>query len=450
MRNFFLIGLILITTIFNSCDSASKSEYLSFVDHPDWASDAVIYEVNTRQFTEDGTFEAFSNHLPRLNELGVKILWFMPIHKIGVVDRKGTLGSYYSIMDYKSINPEFGTIEDFKKVVDKAHDLGMKVIIDWVANHTSRDGVWLVSNPEWYVMDSTTNSPVAPFDWTDVAKLDFNNESMRMAMLDAMKYWLEIANIDGFRCDVAGEVPVDFWNQAVKELKLIEPELFMLAEAEKPSLQENAFNMYYGWRFHHIMNGIAYGKYNIDSIRAYFNNDVKKFPTNTIAMNFTSNHDENSWNGTEFERLKDHTEQMAALTFVLPGMPLIYNGQEVGFNRRLEFFEKDVIDWNGNQYFTDLYQNLVRLRKGVPALSALNFNSFTEFKTSDPTSVYAFKRVNGESILVAAFNFSDKPVEVKFSEMNIDGVFTDFKTGNLVEISEMKTIEPFGYKILYK
>ncbi len=450
MRNFLLTGLILITSIFYSCNNVKESEYLSIVEHPEWAKDAVVYEVNTRQFTDEGTFEALSNHLPRLKDLGVEILWFMPIHKIGVVDRKGTLGSYYSIMDYKSINPEFGTIEDFKKVVEKAHELGMKVIIDWVANHTSRDGVWLASNPEWYVIDSTTNSPVAPFDWTDVAKLDFSNEFMRVAMLDAMKYWLEVANIDGFRCDVAGEVPVDFWDNAVKELKLIKPELFMLAEAEVPSLQENAFNMYYGWRFHHIMNGVASGKFNADTVREYFSKYIKRFPTNTIAMNFTSNHDENSWNGTEFERLNDYTEQMAALTFVLPGMPLIYNGQEVGFNRRLQFFEKDIIDWNGNQYFTDLYKNLIRLRKGVPALSALNFNGFKEINTSVPKSVFAFLRENGDSKLVSIFNFSPKAVEAKFSDLSFEGEFTEFKKGDLTQIPETITIDPFGYKIYYR
>lgn len=450
MRKRIWSSLIVISFIIISCNNKVDNEYISMVEHPAWANDAVIYEVNTRQYTDEGTFKAFSNHLPRLKELGVEILWFMPIHKIGVIDRKGTLGSYYSVMDYKSINPEFGTLDDFRNLVEEAHGLGMKVIIDWVANHTSRDGVWLKNNSEWYVIDSITKKPVAPFDWTDVAKLDFSNDSLRFAMIDAMKYWLEEANIDGFRCDVAGEVPVDFWIMAVQELKKIQPELFMLAEAELPVLQENAFNMYYGWRFHHIMNGIAAGKFNTDSIRNYYSKEVTKFPKNTIPMNFTSNHDENSWNGTEFERLKEHTEQMAVLSFLLPGMPLIYNGQEVGFNKRLQFFEKDIIDWNGNYYFTDLYKKLIQLRKSVPAIYAFNFDGFSEIKTNDSTNVFAFLRESEESKLVGLFNFSSIEVKIKLQKYKDEDGYINFKSGTLAQIPETIIIEPFGYKIFYK
>lgn len=437
-------------TLFVSCTDKTELKLISNVENPEWVADAVIYEVNIRQFTEEGTFNAFYNHLPRLNEMGVRILWFMPIHPIGEVERKGTLGSYYSIKNYKAVNPEFGTIEDFKRVVDKAHEFGMKVIIDWVANHTSRDAEWLNNNPEWYIIDSVTNKPVAPFDWTDVAKLDFNNQEMRVAMIDAMKFWIENADIDGFRCDVASEVPVDFWESAVKELYTINPALFMLAEAEDPSLQINAFNMYYGWRFHHIMNGIASGKYNTDTLRAYFSRDIHKFPNNTIPMNFTSNHDENSWNGTEFERLKDYTRQMAALTFVMPGMPLIYNGQEVGFNRRLEFFEKDIIDWKDSSDYTVFYKKLIDLRKENPALSAIKFNGLSEIKTSAPDKIFAFIREAGDNIVISIFNFSQESVDTKFLNSKMDFQLTEFFSGEKINFSDNIQMNPNSFKILIR
>ncbi|OJV18238.1 MAG: alpha-amylase [Bacteroidetes bacterium 41-46] len=445
-----IVSLLIVASIIPLSCRTAKKLIISEVEHPEWISDAVIYEVNTRQYTKEGTFNAFYDHLPRLKELGVEILWFMPIHPIGEKDRKGSLGSYYSIKDYKEVNPEFGNLDDFKRVVDKAHELGMKVILDWVANHTSRDAEWLKTNPEWYVMDSVTNSPVAPFDWSDVAKLDFNNKEMRASMLDAMKFWINEADIDGFRCDVASEVPIDFWESAVKEIKTIKRDILMLAEAEEPGLQKRAFNMYYGWRFHHIMNGIASGKYNADTIRAYYKRVHTRFPINTIAMHFTSNHDENSWNGTEFERLKDHSEQMAALTFILPGIPLIYNGQEIGFNRRLEFFKKDLIDWTGNEYFTDFYKSLIKLKKENTALSSLNFEGYRELETSSNSNIYAIERFAGDNIVIGIFNFNSESVEIRLKSIPKDLKFTDFKTGIERDLSESIIVEPYGYMIYFK
>ena len=306
------------------------------VIHPEWTADAVIYEVNVRQYTKEGTFKAFEEHLPRLQELGVDILWFMPVYPIGEVERKGELGSYYSIRDYKAVNPEFGDIDDFRSVVDKAHELGFKVILDWVANHTSRDHAWISEHPDWYVMDDSTGTPVAPFDWTDVAELNYDNADMRAAMLDAMTYWVSEVGVDGFRCDVAHEVPVDFWNDAVASLRQVRPDLFMLAESEEPALMTDAFDAYYGWSNHAYMNRLAQGKATAAEYAAYRVEHEGKLPVESIEMNFTSNHDENSWNGTEFERMGEAARQMAALTFAEPGMPLIYSGQEVGNDNSLE------------------------------------------------------------------------------------------------------------------
>ncbi|MCZ2416120.1 MAG: alpha-amylase, partial [Burkholderiales bacterium] len=223
--------------------------------HPQWIRNAVIYEVNTRQITTEGTFNAFADMLPGLKELGVDVLWFMPIYPIGMEGRKGTLGSYYSIRDYGAVNPEFGTLEDFKLLVDKAHELGMKVILDWVAAHTSRDAVWL-DQQDWYIR-RPDGEPEFLYDWSDVARLNYNNQEMRQAMLDKMLFWVEEVNVDGFRCDMADLTPVDFWNWAVPVLKEHKPGIFMLAESENPINTREAFNAYYAWRFHHTMNSVA-------------------------------------------------------------------------------------------------------------------------------------------------------------------------------------------------
>ena len=447
-----LLLLLFAAGLLISCSGDKSKEVVSEAIHPEWSKDAVIYEVNTRQFTPEGTFSAFAKHLPRLQELGVEILWFMPVHPIGEVDRKGTLGSYYSIKDYKAVNPEFGTFEDFKMVVDEAHKLGIKVIIDWVANHTSRDAVWTTEHPDWYVIDSVTNKPVAPFDWTDVAKLDYSKTDMREAMTEAMLYWVKEAGIDGFRCDVAAEVPVDFWESTVTRLREVQPELFMLAEGESPELQHKAFNMYYSWTFHHIMNNMAQGKSNLDSLRSYLSKGMSRFPLNTVSMNFTSNHDENSWNGTEFERLGNHAKQMAALTFVMPGMPLIYNGQEAGFNRRLQFFEKDSISWTGDKSYEELYKNLIALKKENRALDVPFTQMPEEIKTEKPDAVLVLKRSANENIVLSIFNFSPDRVKVSLKDGVVEGDYKELNsanTSNLKNGSEIE-LEPYGFRIFYK
>lgn len=452
MRLRIVALLIILSGVISSCSQSRESEnFLSNVSHPEWISDAVIYEVNVRQFTPEGTFAAFSQHLPRLKELGVEILWFMPIHPIGVKDRKGELGSYYSVVDYKAVNPEFGTLEDFKNVVNAAHSMGMKVIIDWVANHTSRDAVWLTQNPEWYVMDTLTGAPVAPFDWSDVAKLDFSNPEVHLAMFDAMLFWVKEANIDGFRCDVAAEVPVEFWNMAVAGLKKENPNIFMLAEAEQPSLQIDAFNAYYGWHFHHIKNKLAKGEYILDSIRTYMERGYTRFPNNTIPMFFTSNHDENSWNGTEFQRLGEHARQMAALTFVMPGMPLIYNGQEVGFNRMLEFFVKDSIDWNSDSTYTSFYKALIDLKKSNRALDTPGGGTFEELATNNPADVYAIQRIGKNNSIIAIFNFSKESQDIVVQGTKKGKYSILFQTQQIEAGREYKiTLEPYAFQVLYK
>ncbi|HOP03152.1 MAG TPA: alpha-amylase family glycosyl hydrolase [Tenuifilaceae bacterium] len=421
------------------------------VEHPVWAKNATIYEVNIRQFTPEGTFAAFQQHLPRLKDLGVDILWIMPIHPIGELNRKGELGSYYSIKDYKAVNPEFGTIDDFKNLVNEAHKHGMKIIIDWVANHTSHDNHLAYSNPEFYVKDSIGNF-VSPFDWTDVIQLNYQNSGLRDYMVGALKFWIEEADIDGYRCDVASMVPTDFWNRARKELDAIKP-VFMLAEAEEVSLQEFAFDADYGWEFHHIMNEIAKGKKTVLDIDHYFVKEQAKYPKNTIRMHFTSNHDENSWNGTEFERLADAAETFAALTYVIPGMPLIYNGQEVGFNRRLDFFDKDSIDWIEGSMFAELYKKLNVLKHENSALAAGEAAAdMVRVKTSNDVNVLSFIRSNENDKVFVVFNLSNLLQEITMEGEDYFGSYADIISGEKVIFSEgvKLTLEPWQFYIYAK
>lgn len=338
--------------------------------HPDWAYNAVIYEMNIRQYTPEGTFDAAARQLPRLKKLGVDVLWLMPVYPIGVKERKGTLGSYYAIRDYCDVNPEFGDMDDFDRFLSQAHESGFKVILDWVANHTSPDAVWESGKPaDWYVRDSLGNT-VTQYDWTDIAELNYDNKDMRAAMADAMRFWLD-KGVDGFRCDMACEVPVDFWRETLPQLKKDYPGVYFLAEGETPELHEDAFDASYAWKLHHLLNDIAQGRKGVPDLEEYIAEDSAAYPAEAFRLMFTSNHDENSWAGTEFERMGDAARAMAVLTFTLPGgQPLIYTGQEMGWNHRFEFFEKDPVPaWEENS-FTDFYKELINIRHRNPALSA--------------------------------------------------------------------------------
>lgn len=418
--------------------------------HPEWTRRAVLYELNTRQFTPEGTFAAAQAHLPRLKDLGVDILWLMPLQPIGELERKGELGSYYSIRDYRAVNPEFGTMDDLRAFVSAAHALGLRVILDWVANHTARDAEW-IGRTGWYVMDST-GVAASPYDWTDVAKLNFENPDMRREMIRSMAFWLEEADLDGFRCDVAGEVPTDFWAQAIGELKGVKNDIFMLAEAEKPELHiRGGFDASYAWRLHHIMNRIAQGSYNADSIRRYLRHERFTYPKGAIRLNFTSNHDENSWNGTEFERLGESAALFAAMCYVMPGMPLIYNGQEVGFDRRLDFFTKDSIEWVDRRAYTGFYRTLNRFKHQCRAVSAgEEGGDVVMLKNSAGKKVLTFARQSGDSRIVAMFNLSPQPVDATVSLRGAEGNYRDVITGEPVTLGRMADMvfRPWQFVIL--
>lgn len=444
--------LLLSPFAFLSCKTgtgpAVKEESNGLV-HPDWSKNATIYEVNVRQYTPEGTFNAFSQHLPRLKALGVKILWLMPIHPIGEKNRKGSLGSYYSVKDYKAVNPEFGTMDDFKKLVAEAHQMGFRVIIDWVANHTAWDHVWMTEHPDWYTRDSSGNA-VSPYDWSDVADLDFDNPGLREAMTDALKFWIVEADIDGYRCDVAGMVPIDFWERARHELDSIKP-VFMLAEAEQADLHHKAFDMTYAWELHHIYNRIAAGEKNASDLINYFKKEDTVYGHDDYRMNFITNHDENSWNGTVKERLGDGSKTFAVLTFTLPGMPLIYSGQEAGLNKRLRFFDKDTIDWTANPETGAFYTRLVNLKTECPALWNGSYGGDMEFfQTGENASLLAFGRAKDNCRLVCFANLSDEETALEFDAGSFSGDYKDVFSNEKVNLSGhyVAMLPAWGFRVL--
>ncbi len=390
---------------------------------------SVVYELNIRQATPEGTFAAAERYLPELKKMGVDIVWLMPIHPIGVDGRKCSLGSYYSISDYEAVNPEFGDIESFDRFVAAAHDLGLKVIIDWVANHTSRDAKWWKEGHEdWYVLDEESGLPIVQYDWTDIAKLDYANADMREAMTSAMLFWIG-RGVDGFRCDVAYEVPIDFWQQAFARIREAAPDVYLLAEGEKTFLHDSAFDTTYGWDLHHLMNAIARGEKSAADLRAYVESDAAAYPAPAMRLMFTSNHDENSWSGSEFERMGDAAATFAALTFVLPqGQPLIYTGQEIGLDRRLEFFEKDTVDGLTDPQcgagWRELYTDLCRLRHTNAALSAGEDIAPMVYMEGAPEDVMAFTREKDGRAVFCLFNLSAEPQTVVVT----DSVAGGYKT----------------------
>lgn len=450
-KQLFLATLVAITLmgcrLGNRQQADTNALPVSNTPVPEWSHSAVIYEVNVRQFTPEGTFNAFALHLPRLKELGVDILWFMPIHPIGEKNRKGSLGSYYSIKDYKAANPEFGTLEEFKAVVNKAHELGMHVILDWVANHTAWDHPWVEMHPEWYTRDSLGNM-YSPYDWTDVVQLNYDNHEMRAAMIDAMAFWVREANVDGFRADVAGMVPLDFWEKTRTTLDAIRP-VYMLAENETElDLMLNAFNSNYSWRLHHTMNAVARGEENATHVAAYFRELQATYPEGSYPMQFITNHDENSWAGTEFDRLGDAVNTFAALTFVVEGIPLIYTGQEVGMDNMLEFFERDEVIWDDPNGFTPFYQSLTSLKENNPALwNGRAGGRMQIIETNNPESVFLFTRTKSDNTVVALFNLSANAVTVT-AETGLNGSFVEYFTSKQVEMPfNGLELQPWEFKV---
>lgn len=432
---------------------------------------AVIYEANIRQYSPEGTFDAFTKDIPQLKELGVKVIWLMPMYPISDKNRKATggrdvediedpeerkkyLGSYYSISDYSAVNPEHGNMEDFDELVKTAHENDMYVILDWVANHTGWDHQWITDHKDWYtqnekgeIVDPINNETGESWGWTDVADLNFDNQEMRKAMIDEMLFWVEEHDIDGFRADAAHSVPTDFWETAAEEIRKVKP-VFMLAEADNPKdLFHNAFEMGYNWEGHHLMNSIAKGEKSAKDWDDYMKKVDSTFQDDDYLMNFVTNHDENSWAGTVRERMGDASEAMLAMSYTLPGMPLIYSGQEYDMDKRLLFFEKDTIPKTKGKVYP-LLEKLGELKNTNPALNGgKKAASYSNVNTSTEDKIIAYKREkNGETLYYVA-NMTSEPVSFK---AEIEGDFTEYMSGSEMPFSKDQEMQfgPWEYKIL--
>ncbi len=462
-KNFIFLSILLFLFSY-SCkktdqpvkqvSKVEKDSTYQLLPAPEWSNNATIYEVNLRQYTPEGTIKAFIPHISRLKKLGIDILWIMPPYPIGVEKRKGTMGSPYSISDYTAINPDMGTLEDFKTLVDTVHASGMKILLDWVGNHTSFDHKWTKTHPEWYTKDSLGNiTHPKGTDWTDVADLNYDNKEMRKAMISAMEFWIKKTDIDGYRCDVAGFVPNDFWSEAISDLEKIKP-VFMLAEWEDPSLHKAGFHMTYGWELHHIMNEIAQGKMSPKAIDTFLQKDYNRFPPEAYRMNFITNHDENSWNGTIKERLGDAADAMAVLAFTIQGMPLVYSGQEAGLNKRLSFFDKDQIDWSDLSK-SKFYHKLLDLHHRNVALWNGKYGAKAVKLKTDNNNVYVFTRKKDGAQIIVFLNLSGEKQRFNIiGETLTDYHFVNIFTGKDKKLSEwtkgVQEMKPWEYLVLEK
>ena len=421
------------------------------VRHPEWTRDAVIYQVNQRQMTPEGTFAAAEVHLPRIRDLGADIVWLMPVNPIGEVNRKGGLGSPYAVQDYLAVNPEFGTLDDLRHFVATAHDLGLKVILDWVANHTAWDNVLVEQHPEWYVRDWKGDFRPTPWwDWDDVIDLDYDQVPLREYMADAMRYWVRKADVDGFRCDVAGFVPLDFWEHVREELEAIKP-VFLLAEWETRDLHEAAFDASYAWSWNEALHGVALGRTDLEPLRVYYAFNTRSWPRDSMRMTFVSNHDKNAWEGTEFEQFGDALKASIVLSVVGEGIPLIYNGQEAGSDKRLMFFEKDVIEWREHE-LGSFYRTLFALKKAHPALWNGAWGApMTRIPNSleDRWLTFVRDHPDGDRVL-AGFNFSPVPTIATLGDGPYAGSWHDAFTGEQLSLApgDALSLPGWGYRVL--
>ena len=452
MQKSYYFFLLLATIALFSCRTSVKtdaktgdSSIAATAEHPGYILQGNIYEVNIRQYSKEGTFKAFEPSLDRLKEMGVQTLWFMPITPISQVDKKGSLGSYYAVANYTGINPAYGNLQDWKDLVNASHSKGFKVITDWVANHTGADHPWLKTHTDFYEKDST-GKPASAFDWTDTRSLNYDNKEMRDSMIASMKYWLTETGIDGFRCDVAGEVPDDFWKQCITELKKVR-DVLMLAEGDKGSLNSAGFDITYAWDMFQMTKKIAKGErpaFAIDSIK---NQNDTAFPTNALRLYFTSNHDENSWNQADYGTMPgaSHAPFAVLTQTMVRGVPLIYSGQEEPILKKVEFFEKDPMTF-GKFGRAKFYNTLLHLRQTNPALSA--DASFKKIVVGDENALYAFIREKDGKKIMVILNLSAKEQTIKVTGVGFDGerynVFMGTKEP--LENKEWK-IEPWGYAI---
>jgi alpha-amylase len=464
MRYFFLA--ISISVLLLSCKLMKKEEEKNNNTNKnqnnmtnrfkpvEWSHSTNVYEVNVRQYTAAGTFNAFVNELPRLKKMGVQTLWFMPVTPIAQKNMKGSMGSYYACSDYTSINPEFGTLDDFKRLVKQAHDMGFKVIIDWVANHTGWDHVWTKSHPDYFEKDTATNDFKIASGMDDIIELDFNNPDLRKAMIDAMKFWVTECDIDGFRCDLAFWVELPFWKEARKELDQVKP-LFWLGEYDELDNPEygEAFDASYSWTWMHKAKDFYQDKHPLDSLYTVLNK-YDNLGDSTMRAWFTTNHDENSWNGTEYEKYGDMAKALAVFSATWNGVPLLYSGQELPNLKRIKFFDKDVIDWKSGYKLQSFYKTLLNLHAVHPALRGGDPTVQTfRLKTTDSKNVFAYLRRKDEKEVLVILNLSqENNLPVNITDETLKGVFKNVFMGTSIDFSSDRklSLQPWEYLVYEK
>ncbi|WP_120076173.1 alpha-amylase family glycosyl hydrolase [Aurantiacibacter odishensis] len=423
------------------------------IEAPEWSRDAVLYQINTRQFTPEGTFTAAEQELPRLKELGVDILWLMPIHPIGEVNRKGTLGSPYSVQDYYAVNPEFGTEEDLKSFIEAAHDQGFRVILDLVANHTAWDNQLASDHPDWY--EKTWDGQFRPtpwWDWSDIIDLDWSQPGVREHVGGAMEMWVRDFEVDGFRADVAGYVPIDFWETMRARLDTIRP-VFMLGEVQQVVHHRAAFDATYAWDWHHTSKRIAKGEADATGLFGYYAENESLWPREAMRLTYIENHDSNAWEGTIYENYGPALPAMTALSFTGEGLPMIHNGQEACNAKRLEFFEKDPIDWSQGEdcAYGDLLTDLIAFRDANPALHNGAWGAVMSQVVNDrPQQLFGWVRQRDGNKVVGLFNLADEPVEATLADGLAAGTYQEFQSGAVVTIGVGDTVSlpAWGFRLL--
>ena len=451
---FLLLFLLFLSQAYFSQNNDNRyipKEYVE-ITHPEWSKNATIYEVNVRQYTPEGTFKAFEKHLPRLKNMGIDIIWLMPIHPIGEKYRKGKLGSYYAVKDFEGVNPEFGNMQDFKHLVDEIHKLGMYVVIDWVGNHSAWDNPLAKEYPDWYTKNRDGNFQPTPwYDWDDVIDFDYNHPEFRKYMTGALKFWVKEANVDGYRADVAGFIPVDFWENARKELDEIKP-VFMLAEWESRDLYKKSFDMTYSWTLFDKLKDATTQNKGIGGLVEYLAHDVGSVPRNAYRMVFTDNHDMNSWNGTPQRNFGKGLETSIVFCGVVNGMPLMYSGQEAGLDRSLKFFDKDPIEWKDHTHAA-LFSTLFHLKHKNQALWNGKYGGEMVRITNDKMDkVISFHREKNNDAVLPIFNFSNEELTVTLDSKYFQGNYTELFSKEKIQVKEKYTVslKPWDYKVLVK
>lgn len=455
-----LVSTALAALVLSACATAPATPTASRwqpepyvqLDHPDWADDAVLYQLNTRQFTEEGTFAAAELELDRLADLGVDIIWLMPIHPIGEKNRKGSLGSPYSVKDYYGVNPEFGTEDDLKSFIDAAHARGMHVILDWVANHTAWDNPLVEQHPDWYERDWDGNfMPTRWWDWSDIIDLDYSHPELREYMASAMRYWVEEVGVDGFRCDVAGYIPLDFWEEVRADLETVKP-VFMLGEFDQRDIHRKAFDASYAWDWKNTMHDIGKGEARANALFGYYSENESVWPHDAYRMTYTSNHDQNSWDAAAPDFYGPAYESAIVLSFVGEGLPLIYNGQEAYNTKQLEFFEKDPIAWRDHP-IADLFKSLIDLKTQTTALhnGAAGARMVPVVNTA-PEDVLSFTRLDENGGVFVVMNLSPTAQTASFTDGPYAGSYVDHFSGEALTITGATelTLPAWRYRVFVR